>query len=230
MRRRAFTLIELLVVIAIIAILASMLLPALTQARVRAKVITCMGNQKNLSLAIPMYVDDHDDYFPVVIAGNPWYSLFGKQADLLPAEDRILNEYLGNSLEVAYCPGDTGQTSSFAHWEVSDSVYDSLGFSYGFAQNSTLWGVKPIIAHSAATAIRRSSLGGAMDTKLYLSGYPWFPNRPWAGAPNRWHNSQSSRQRYVTSFGDGHTENYTFPSDWETRPIRITADPTSELW
>jgi len=63
--KKAFTLIELLVVIAIIAILAAILFPVFAQARESARTISCLSNEKEISLAILMYVQDYDEHMPM---------------------------------------------------------------------------------------------------------------------------------------------------------------------
>jgi prepilin-type N-terminal cleavage/methylation domain-containing protein len=101
--RRAFTLIELLVVIAIIAILASLLLPALSAAKQKAWTTSCVSNLKQIGLGMTMFADDNDDRYPMSGVSITW-NLVDPNAPANGWMQQIYG-YVQNT-NVYHCPGN----------------------------------------------------------------------------------------------------------------------------
>lgn len=121
-RLLAFTLIELLVVIAIIAILASLLLPALAGSKERTRRINCMNSQRQMLLTVHLYGDDNDQRVPSGASNH------GPLDDHLPvisdATSNIFVHYLVNQRMVS-CP-------SFANYFRKDSSFELEAYGYGY--------------------------------------------------------------------------------------------------
>jgi prepilin-type processing-associated H-X9-DG protein len=106
-------LIELLVVIAILAILAALLMPALSKAKESGRSTQCISNLRQIGISLQLYVQDNNRYLPVM-ADRP---LTGTNTQ--PSPDTVLKTYLGN-LNILKCPSDTKkifeQTASSYAW------------------------------------------------------------------------------------------------------------------
>ncbi|HZP81071.1 MAG TPA: DUF1559 domain-containing protein [Chthonomonadaceae bacterium] len=124
MQRNAFTLIELLVVIAIIAILAAILFPVFSQAREKARAISCLSNCKQMGLAIHLYAQDYDEGYP-----------FGHMEDMhgmgdAPSWIESVQPYIKSRL-LHRCPSDASPL-----WNASEEPREtSYGLNAYFTPN-----------------------------------------------------------------------------------------------
>lgn len=100
--------IELLVVIAIIAVLAGMLLPALARAKAAGKRIQCVNNMRNLGLALRMYVDENEGYFPPRTRSKRWPTL-------------LLSSYA--NVKILACPSDDLNPYTFGQGDNTGNQY-----------------------------------------------------------------------------------------------------------
>ncbi len=251
-RVKGFTLIELLVVIAIIAILAGLLLPALSRAKQKAQATQCMNNDKQLAMAWLMYADDSggtvaDSYRSTAEPSDPNYygwadgvmtwNYSTDDTNLIFLANSLFAPYIARNTQVFHCPADNSIGRAMTVPRVrSVSMNGYIGFNGG----GTVGG-------NFVTFLKMSDFTTPSSIIVFLDEHPdsindgffaqsaAYPPYAWNDLPASYHNNAGS-----FSFADGHAEIHRWvenstckpiaKSDRSGIPVSVTDGPNDIVW
>jgi prepilin-type N-terminal cleavage/methylation domain-containing protein/prepilin-type processing-associated H-X9-DG protein len=236
---RAFTLIELLVVIAIIAILAAMLLPALSKAKLKATLSVCRSNQKQIVAAVIMYGSDHLDAIPAnqdalgtALNGGGYYVATaipaGTPVDVAERQTMIqlqtspITPYVGKVMKIFHCPGDlrykklaVGNGWAYATYSKADGM------------NGGGWhGQKPYLKFGAVKVPNMAMVFiEEADPRGYNNGTWVMDKTGWVDPFAIFHGTVSS-----FSFADGHAESHKWTDAQTIKAATASANGQSSFY